>query len=135
MLQKAADELGSVQADGSQAVAFGFAIAQEHPPVLDLDDSAVADGHFKHIGGKILQTGRRAPHGLAVDHPVCLPDIGRDQIIQPGSGDLIAELGGIDFRHGLGNMGLLLTHHLCFDTRFICLGLFAYNIQRPGITS
>ena len=100
MLQKTADKLGSVQADGAQAVAFGFAIAKKYPTVFDLDDSAVADGHFKYIGGKILQTGRRATHGLTVDHPVCLPDIGRDQIIKACSDDLIAELGGIDFRHG-----------------------------------
>ena len=54
MLQKAADKLGSVQADGSIALALGFAIAKEHLAVFNLGNTAVADGYFKHIGGKIL---------------------------------------------------------------------------------
>ena len=80
---------------------MGFAIANEHGAILDVDDARVGDGDFEDVGGEVFEASFAGGHRLRIDVPVDLPDFGRDLIEELGLFHQIAELGPEDFRERL----------------------------------
>ena len=70
-----------------------FPVANEDSTVLDFQNSRVGDGDFEDVGGEVFEACFAGTHGLGVDVPVELPDLGRDLIEEAGLFHFIAELG------------------------------------------
>jgi len=79
MLEETPEKLEGVEGGFSGAIASGFAIGKGDLPVFNRNDAAVGNGHPEDVGGKILEGGLGIAHGLAVDIPGCLPDLGIDE--------------------------------------------------------
>ena len=75
-------------------MAVGFAIANEDGTVLDFHDAGIGDGDSEDVRGKVFEACFAGTHGLGVDVPVELPDLGRDLIEEAG------------FFHGITKLGL-----------------------------
>ena len=70
-----------------------FAVANEDGAVLDFQNSRVGDGDFEDVGGEVFEACFAGTHGLGVDVPVELPELGRDLIEETSLLHFIAELG------------------------------------------
>jgi hypothetical protein len=70
-----------------------FPVANEDSTVLDFQNSRVGDGDFEDVGGEVFEACFAGTHGLGVDVPVELPELGRDLIEETGLFHFIAELG------------------------------------------
>jgi hypothetical protein len=70
-----------------------FSVANEDSTVFDFQDSRIGDGDFEEVGGKVFEACFAGTHGLGVDVPVELPELGRDLIEETGLLHFIAELG------------------------------------------
>jgi hypothetical protein len=74
-------------------VTVRFAVADEDSTVLDFNDSGIGDGDSEDVGGEVFQACFTGAHGLGVDVPVDLPDLGGDLIKEVGLLHFISELG------------------------------------------
>jgi hypothetical protein len=70
-----------------------FAVANEDGAAFDFDDSRIGDGYPEDVRGEVFEACFTGTHGLGVDVPVELPDLGRDLIEETGLLHFIAELG------------------------------------------
>lgn len=98
MLEEAADELHGIESKSSRSLAVRLAIANEHGAVVEVQDAGIGDSDLEDIGGEIFESSLTGARGLAVNVPICLPDVGRDLLQQFGLFDQIAELSSEDFR-------------------------------------
>ena len=57
-----------------------FLVANEDSTVLDFQNSRVGDGDFEDVRGEVFEACFTGTHGLGIDVPVELPDLGRDLI-------------------------------------------------------
>ena len=92
MLEEPADELEGTESHGSPSVAVGLLVAVEYGIVFHLQDSAVGDGDAEDIGGEVLDGVRAISHGLGVDDPGHVPDLGADLAQEPCLFHFIPEL-------------------------------------------
>jgi len=69
-----------------------FPVANEDSTVLDFQNSRIGDGDFEDVGGEVFEACFAGTHGLGVDVPVDLPDLGRDLIEETGLFHFIAKL-------------------------------------------
>jgi hypothetical protein len=74
-------------------VAVRFAVANEDGTVLDFQNSRIGDGNSEDVRGEVFEACFTGTHGLGVDVPVELPELGRDLIEETGLLHFIAELG------------------------------------------
>ncbi len=96
MLQEAVDKGERRQFFELPFAGLGVLAAERDLPVVNGDDSAVGYGDPEEIAGQIDQGLAAGADVLAVDHPVFLPDMGRDQIEQAVPLQVVAELGPED---------------------------------------
>jgi len=96
MLEKASDELDGIQGHDAPAPAVRFSVSEGNAVILHFDNAAVGDGHFEDIRSQVFDGGMALPHCLAVDVPLDVPNLRRDEIEEPGFLHLIAELGPED---------------------------------------
>ena len=93
MLEESPDELHGIQGHDAPAVAVRLSVFEGNGVIVHFDDTAVGDGDFEDIGSQVLDAGVAMPHCLAVDVPLGVPDLGRDEIKEPDFFHLIPELG------------------------------------------
>ncbi len=74
-------------------MAVRFAVANEDGAAFDFDDSRIGDGYPEDVRGEVFEACFTGTHGLGVDVPVELPDLGRDLIEEAGFFHSLAELG------------------------------------------
>jgi len=91
VLEKTSDELDGIKGHDAPAVAVGLSVLEGNAMALDVDNAAVGDGHFEDVGSQILDAGVALPYSLAVDVPLHLPNLWRDEIKEAGFLHLIAE--------------------------------------------
>ena len=96
VLQEPSDELHSVQCHGSPPLAVRLTVTKENGVIFHFHIAAVGDGHFEDIRSQVFDGGMALPHGLAVDVPLDVPNLRRDEIEEPGFLHLIAEFGPED---------------------------------------
>jgi len=101
MLEKAPHKLHDIHYHGTPPVAVRLFISKKYLVIFDLDDAAVRDGHFKDIGREIFYAVGAGADGLAVDHPVLIPNLVRDVGIEIALSHFIPEPGLEDRGHGL----------------------------------
>jgi len=101
MLEKAPHKFHDIHYHGTPPVAVGLFVTEPHLPIFNLDDAAVRDGHFKDIGREIFYAVGAGADGLAVDHPVLIPNLVRDVGIEIALSHFIPEPGLEDRGHGL----------------------------------
>ena len=97
MLEKASDEFHSVQCHGSPPVAVRLTVTKENGVIVHFHNATVGDGHFEDIRSQVFDGCMALPHCLAVDVPLDVPNLRRDEIEEPGFFHFIAELGPEDF--------------------------------------
>jgi hypothetical protein len=69
-----------------------FSVANEDGAAFDFDDSRIGDGYPEDVSGEVFEACFTGTHGLGVDVPVELPDLGRDLIEETGLLHFIAKL-------------------------------------------
>ena len=74
-------------------MAVRFAVANEDGAAFDFDDTRIGNGYPEDVRGEVFEARFAGTHGLGIDVPVDLPDIGRDLIEETGLLHFIAELG------------------------------------------
>ena len=93
MLQEPAHEFHRIQSHCAPSPAIGLFITENHIAVFEVNDTAIGDGHLEDIGGQVLDTVVTVGYGLAVDVKGFVPRAGINGIINPGSLELLPELG------------------------------------------
>jgi hypothetical protein len=93
MLQETPDELFGGDSTVPGCPGVRVLVAKGHLIIFHFQDAIVTDRNPKDIGSQILQSSYSAADGLAMNHPIFLPRLGRDQIKQAGLLQSIAELG------------------------------------------
>lgn len=72
MLQETVDERFGVEVTEIELVSIRCAVAKGHLVVLQLDQSAVADGNAENIGARYFRVVRPSPTGLQCTTQSCL---------------------------------------------------------------
>jgi hypothetical protein len=79
MLQEAMDEFLGTQGTPFLRAGLGVAVAERHTITFQLEEPVVAQGDPENVGCQVLQSIQTAAHAFTVDHPLLLPDLGRDE--------------------------------------------------------
>ena len=101
VLEESEDELGGTEGHGSPSIGVGLLVAEEDGMVADLQDSAVGDGDAEDVWGEVLDGAGAVSHGLGVDDPGDVPDLGPDLLKKPCFFHLMLELGPVEDGEGL----------------------------------
>jgi len=80
MLQETADELLSSDGTVPGFSSLRVFVAEGHAIIFHIQDAIVANRHPKDVRCQIFQSSYSAADGLAMNHPIFRPRLGRDQV-------------------------------------------------------